>query len=187
MGDRALTEVEKLLSLPDPLLSFKWVCLLLPFQDITRMRPEYVEAIDLPFNNVGVAQSVYTGGGFTMYPTSHTISTLSLTFYEDRFGTAGAYIQYWKSLIKNFATGEYGLPHSGKSTSSSKPGYKQDILVALLDQRNEKVVTARVKDVFPSDTQAMSLNYTDGSGRITIQQTFSVDDIEYSYPLALNP
>lgn len=187
MGDKTLTEVEKLLSLPDPLLSFKWVCLLLPFQDITRMRPEYVEAVDLPFNNIGVAQGVFSAGGFTMYPTSHTVSTLAVTFYEDRFGTAGAYLQYWKSLVKNFETGEYGLPHSGISTSTSKPGYKQDILVALLDQKNEIVVRARVKDVFPSDTNALSLNYTDGTSRITMQQTFSVDDIVYEYPRALNP
>lgn len=164
---KALTAIEKILNLPDPQLQTKWVAKSLPFD----LPPEYMESIDLPFNNITVSEGVYVGGKFLYFPGTHTISSFSASFYEDRKGTALKWIQDWKNRVKNLQTGAYGLPKA----------YKRDIVVSMLDQKNNVSMNVRLKDCFPTDTSPMTLNYTDGTGRIVHQQNFSVDDQEITF------
>lgn len=182
MGSPTLTQIEKILALPDPLLTYKWMCDTLPFTDQFGIKPEYMEAIDLPFNNIAAAQPYHSLGGYLLYPGTHTLSAFTATFYEDRFGTATSWILYWKSLIKNFKTGSYGMPEA----TDRGPGYKQSIKVNLLDAKNDVVVGATLTGCWPSDTNPFSLTYTDFNGRLVIQQSFSVDDVEYLLPKARN-
>ena len=164
MSNKRMTEIEKILNLPDPMLQFKWVAKYLPFD----LPPEYMENIDLPFNNLSVSEGVFVGGKFLYYPGTHTISSFNISVYEDRNGRALAWINRWKSRVKNFETGAYFLPGN----------YKRNIIVSQLDQKNNPVTTIKLKGCWPSDTAPMQLNYTDGSARIIHQQTFSVDDQE---------
>lgn len=164
---KTLTQIAKILAMPDPMLQFKWVALSLPFD----MPGEYMETIDLPFNNVAPSEGVYIGGRFMYFPGTHTVSAFSASFYEDRNAKALKWIQEWKSKIKNFQTGAYGLPAD----------YKRDIVVRQLDQKNEPIFDVRLIDCWPADTSPLSMSYTDGSGRVVIQQNFSVDDQQITF------
>lgn len=164
---KTLTHLDKLLNLPDPMLQFKWVCKSLPFG----LPPEYMEDIEVPFNNIAVSEQVHENGHFKYYAGTYSISSFSATFYEDRKATSKKWLHEWKSRIKNFETGACGLPIE----------YKRDIVVMMLDQKSKPIMTIRLIGCWPSDTAAMSLNYTDGSSRVKHGQTFSVDDQEITF------
>ena len=150
---------------PDPLLSFKWVCLddTLPFG----LPCHYLEAVELPWENIQVGNGVFVGGSMTYYPGTSDVSGLNLTLYEDQKGTTTEWILNWKARIKNFKTGIYGLPYG-------KNGYKRQMKVALLDTKNQPVIVATLGGIWPEATSAWSLNYTD-AGRLVVSQAFSID------------
>lgn len=164
---RRLTEIERILALPDPQLAFKWISKPLPFGH----KAEYVEAVDINHNNIAASEGVYFGSRFVYFPGTHTIAAFTLTLYEDRLGTSQKWINDWKSRVKDMESGAYGLPSD----------YKRNIEVQLLDQKNLPVATYKMIDCWPTDTQPFSLNYTDGSGRITVAQTFSVDHSQVTF------
>ncbi len=170
MASTSTTHLERLLNLEDPLLSFKWITTYLPFD----MSVSRVEAIDLPMDNIQPGESPFVGGRFYKTPGSHTISSFQLSLYEDRKASALAWIMYWKSQIKDFSTGVYKLPKD----------FKRPIKVSLLDQKNVTAANVTLKNCWPSDTSPLSLNYTDGSSRIIVQQTFEVDEATWEFPLA---
>jgi hypothetical protein len=167
MGNPALTEIEKILSLDDPLLSYKWIAKFLPFG----LPPHKMESIDLPYNNIGVSEGVFQAGRFVYYPGTHTISSFSASFYEDRRGRTLKWLNDWKLRVKDFSTGDYGLPGE----------YKRSLIVTMLDSKNNDVITARLKGVFPTETAPTTLNYTDGTSRVVHSQTFSCDDQDLTF------
>ncbi len=163
----ASTDLKQVLALPDPLPSFKWVAETIPNilgQAQPRNFKDYVEAVDLPFNNVKIADNWYGGAGYTYYPGTHDISSFAVTFYEDMNGTSLKYIMAWKALVKDFNSGIYNLPTV----------FKKDLVLLLQDIKNTPVVRVTMQGIWPADTGNLNLNYTD-SGRITISQTFSCD------------
>lgn len=149
---------------PDPLLNWQWICLdgTLPFDHPN----EYLESIDLPFNNIR-SESVYVGSGYTCYPQAHEVEAFTAVFYEDCYAATTTWLQDWKSKIKNFSTGVYGLPKD----------YKKTMTVALLTTKGEPALQYRLIGIWPTITSSLSLNYNE-SGRIILSQTFSVDDVE---------
>lgn len=157
-------EIATLARRPDPLLNFKWMCIdgTLPFGHPA----DYLEAVDLPFNNVKV-DSVPVGSGYTMYPLQHEVESTSMSFYEDHNGKTLLWLMGWKSQIKNFSNGAYNLP--GK--------YKRDMTVGLLDTKGNIILSHKLIGIWPTQTSNLSLNYNE-SGRLVIQQTFSVDDVD---------
>ena len=163
------TDLEKLMRIPDPLLTFRWVAQSLPFG----MKTEYMESIDIPFNNISISEGVHIGSRFEYYPGTHSISSFSASFYEDRLGTTLKWIQEWKSRVKNLETGAYKLPSE----------YKRVIEVVQLDNKGKPVITARISGAWPADTSPMTLNYSDGTSRIVHQQTFSADDVTFKFHL----
>jgi len=165
------TSLGLLLSLPDPLLSFKWVCSYLPYDHPVH----YVEAIDLPFNNIDIGDKSHVAASYLYYPGTHNISAFSMTFYEDRHAKSLKFLNTWKNDIKDFKTGLYMLPGA-----DNESGFKKSITVQLLDSANNPVVTAKLLGVWPSDTGNLGLNYTDAN-RLTITQTFSIDDEELTF------
>ncbi len=164
---KALTALDKILNMPDPMLQFKWVAKSLPFE----LPPEYMEGVDIPFNNTSISEGVYVGGKYMYFPGTTSISSFTAAFYEDRNGRALKWLELWKSKVRNTSTGARGLPKD----------YKRDIVVTQLDSKNNSIITYRLKNCWPADTAALTLNYTDGSARIIHQQTFSVDDIETTF------
>lgn len=172
LGKSGLTSLQTLLGMPDPLLNFKWICTSLPFDAPFNLPVNYVEGIDLPFNNIAVGDKAHSASGYTYYPGTHDISSFSITFYEDVDASSSKYLHSWKTKVKDFDTGLYNLPTE----------YKRDIVIQLLDQGNNPVIQATLVGCWPSDTGNFSLNYTD-SGRLTVTQTFSVDGqkLEFFY------
>ncbi len=155
---------------PDPMFAFKWVLKLdyLPFG----LPSHYLESVDLPFNNIQVGETIYGGGKYNLFPGAHNISSLNLVFYEDQKGTATKWIELWKSKIKNFRTGAYGLPGDG---SLSSDGYKQQIDVQMVNTKNERIMDIQMFGLWPEATSNWSLGYSE-DGRLTVSQSFAVDD-----------
>lgn len=163
----AATDLEKMMRIPDPLLTFRWVAKSLPFG----MKNEYMESIDIPFNNISISEGVHVGSRFEYYPGTHSISSFSASFYEDRLGTTLKWIEDWKSRVKDLKTGAYKLPAD----------YKRIIEVVQMDNKGNSVITAKISGVWPADTASMALNYSDGTSRVIHQQTFSADNVEFQF------
>jgi hypothetical protein len=160
----ASTELSKLLAMPDPLLSFRWVT-----EESFRGLPHtYVEKLDLPFNNLEVREGVYNGSSFTYFPGFHNVSAFGVTLYEDQNMTASKWVQGWKNDVKDFSTGLYNLPRGPN-------GYKYDLNVVLIDNEGSSIVTAILSGLFPLATSNFSLTY-DSSNRLCVEQQFSCDD-----------
>lgn len=156
---------------PDPLLSFKWVC-----SDNTLplgLPCHYLEAVELPWENVNVGNGVYQNGSMTYYAGASDVTGLNMTFYEDQQATASKWINGWKGLIKNFDTGIYNLPYG-------PGGYKRDMRVSLLDTKNNEILRVELIGIWPEATSAWSLNYTD-AGRLVVSQAFSIDSQRITY------
>lgn len=163
MGNKDLTQISKILNRPDPLLSFKWVSPLLPFD----LPTDYLESIDVPFNNIKVGDSTYGGSGYTYFPGAHDAEGFNATFYMDSLGLSLKWIESWKNKVKDFDTGAYNMPST----------YKQKWKVQLLDTKNDVVIEAEMSGVWPAVTSNFSLNYTD-NGRLVLTQAFSLDDVK---------
>jgi hypothetical protein len=155
----------------DPMLSSKWACkdATLPFG----LPSDFLESVDLPFNNVKIGETVYGGSGYSMFPGSHSISNVNLVLYEDQKATTMKWIQLWKSKIKDFKTGYYFLPGDGSSAST---GFKQSMTVQMMDTKHNRLIDFELVGIWPENTSNWSLNYTD-DGRMTVSQSFSIDDI----------
>lgn len=153
---------------PDPLLTFRWVAKTVPFGDQFNVTPAYLETFELPFNNVK-SEGVFFGGGYNYFPSFHDVSAFNVTFYGDSKGDTLRYLMYWKSQVKSFETGLYKLPGE----------YKRQWDVVLLDPKGTPVVEATLSGCWPADTGQVSLTYDDGSGRITFNQNFSLDNASY--------
>ena len=161
-------ELREGLTRPDPLLTFRWVARDVPFGEQFGVTPAYIETFELPFNNVK-ADGVFMGGGYQYFPMFHDISAFGVTFYGDSQNRVIRYLNHWKSRVKNFKTGIYQLPGY----------YKRRWLVSLLDPAGNEVATAELSGCWPADTGQISLDYNDGSGRILLNQNFSVDDCTF--------
>lgn len=158
----------------DPLLLFKWYATSVPFAELGPIGPEYIETIEIPFNNVK-SEPVFRGGGYVYFPGFHDVSAFNVTFYADAQGRSLKYLMQWKDKIKNFKTGIYALPGA----------YKRDWQVALLAPDGTTVATAKLIGCWPADTNQINLDYNDGSGRVPLNQNFSVDDMEFSVGSAI--
>jgi len=179
MADPRRTDISKLTQRHDPLPNFKWVVSPssasipgggLPDINGVSLPLTYVESVDVSFCNISIVGGIYAGGTFSYYAGSHDIDSITINFYEDVKGSALKYILSWKNLIKNLSTGIYSLPSV----------YKRDLIVQLLDYQNDPVITARMINIWPSDTSSLNLSYTD-AGHIVYNQLFSVDDQELKF------
>lgn len=162
------TQIDRLKERPDPLLTFRWVVKTLPIIDLDgstfQLDTNFVETFEIPFNNV-TSSGIFFGGGRRYFPEFHDVSAISVNFYGDVENKSLKYIWAWKRRVKNFDTGLYSLPTQ----------YKHTVNAVLLDPMGEGIMEASVIGMWPADTQAVPLEYTDGSGRIVYSQNFSVD------------
>lgn len=149
----------------DPLLDFLWWCpdASLPFG----LPSNFLESVDIPFNNIA-SNTVFSGSGYLCYPGTHSIDAFNMTLYEDSAARAVNYIKEWKSKVKNFSDGSYGLPID----------YKRDMNVELLTTTGDVALRCKLIGIWPTTTSPFALNYT-SSGRLVVTQTFAIDDISY--------
>lgn len=165
MGSPELTNISKLVARPDPMLSFKWV---IPAgfvcaTDTGNVLPtEFVESIDIPFNNVKV-DGMFTGGGYTYFPSFHDISAFTVNFYMDRENITMSWLAAWKNKVKDFNTGLYGLPSV----------YKGSVTVHLLDSKNNGILEVSLLGIWPADTNQITLDSE--NNKLVISQNFSID------------
>lgn len=149
----------------EPLFEFKWHCLSLPFNgDVT-----YVESVGLPFPSINV-KPMFGGATYSYYPGFLEISAFDITFYEDQRARSRQYVQNWQNKIIDPIEKFYYMPID----------YKRDIEVELLNNQNQPIMRARLKGCWPTQSSNWDLRY-DGNGRITVQQNFSTDGVEYEF------
>lgn len=161
----AATQLGRALSRPDPLLTWKWVTKAVPFGEMFDVDNSYVETFELPFNNVK-AEAVFNSAGYNYFPGFHDVSAFNVTFYGDCRGNTLKWLMYWKKQVKSFETGIYNLPAA----------YKRTWTVQLLNPMGDTVVEIDLEGCWPADTGQVSLNYDDGTSRISFNQNFSVDN-----------
>lgn len=164
---RTLQLRQHVINRPDPLLTFRWIVETIPFGDGFEVGPEYVETFELTFNNVKT-EGVFFGGGYNYFPGFHDVSAFNITFYADAKGNVLRWINHWKNQVKDFSTGLYNLP----------PQYKRDFVIILIDAAGNDVASYKCGGCWPADTSQIALDYNDGSGRVLLQQNFSVDDVQ---------
>lgn len=178
----SLTDIGRMKARPDPILEFRWVVSGdIPFATGTFTDPydggtynyaidyTYIETVNLPFNNVA-SQDVFCGSGYTVFPGNHKIGGFSLNVYADIAGNSMKWLQAWKSKVKNFETGTYGLPKD----------YKRNLQVQLLDNKGNVIITYTLIRAWPEATQDLNLT-NDGQGRLVYAQSFALDDAKISF------
>jgi len=168
--DRPHLSYEALARRSDPMLDSRWACDAIPFN----LPANFLESVDIPFNNIGAAENLYGASGYTCYPSTHTIGSVTMTFYEDELATALAWIHKWKAAVKDFGTGVYNLPDT----------YKREMTVVLMNGRNVDVLKAKLIGLWPAATSSYSLKYSD-AGRLVLTQEFMIDDLELTFLGAL--
>lgn len=172
----AIPQLHALLQRPDPLMQSKWACVepTLPLG----LPAHYLESVDLPWNNIKIGETIYGGGGYTNFPGSHSIGSVNLVLYEDQKATTTQWINAWKAAVQDFDSGFYNLPGDGSVNST---GFKKGFNVQLLNTMNEPVMTAKMTGLWPENTSNWTLSYSE-DGRLTVSQSFSIDDLHITFP-----
>lgn len=145
-----------------PLLAFKWHCVSLPFDYDTT----YVETVSLPFPSLNV-KPVFEGGRYTNYPGFLELSAFDITFYEDSKASSKQYLKTWQEKVRHPVEGYYYLPGN----------YKRDMIFELLNTKGDPVMRVKLKNCWPTTSNNWELS--SANERLTIQQNFSTDSMEY--------
>lgn len=148
-----------------PLWDWKWHCTSLPFG----FRTDYVETVSLPFPSFNV-KPLFGGGTFTYYPGFEEISAFDMQLYEDQKVRAIEWLTMWKGRIRDPDTGAYFLPTN----------YKYDIGIELLNDKNQSVVKATLKNCWPTQKGNWDLTNSSTNGILKVHQNFSCDGIKFS-------
>jgi hypothetical protein len=133
--------------------------------DQPRTASIFVEEVEgLPFSKID-SEAFYEGGSNTYFPGIKDIDRVTLFFYQNESSYIPAYLESWKSLVVQ--------PNGLRNFPSE---YKHDIVVRLLDGRNNVTVAFRLRGTFPTVTTPLDLNYE--TGRVRFAQEFSIDSSE---------
>jgi hypothetical protein len=144
----------------DPLLSFKWVCSVMP----GGLPVDYVEQVDMPFPKIQPKDGLFGAGTYTYYPAFEDISAFNITFYEDSKMSTTKWLRLWFNRIRKPENGAYYLPTH----------YKQDMQFKMMDTTGTVIADVTMINVWPSGRSNWDLSYSTDE-RLTIQQEFSVD------------
>lgn len=161
------TQIQRALARPDPMLNFKWEVVAIPGDAI--IDTSYIESFEIPFSNTRIT-NVFMGGGYDYFPEFHDTSSFAVTFYADSKGLALKYLWNWKQEVKDFVTGRYNLPSQ----------FKRDWSVNALDTTGSIILTITYHGCWPADTNNITFDQ-EGSSRVTLSQTFSVDSMEITF------
>lgn len=164
MATKAATpELSTLIKRGDPVLQHQWIIQ----GDFNGLPSEYIESIELPFNNVEAAVNLFVGGGYTVFPGFHKIGGINVNFYNDAKLVAFKSLMDWKLRIKDFQTGVYYYPHE----------YKANVTATLVNSKGEGILSCKLIGIWPTDTSTFTLDQA--AEVLHLSQAFSVDDQEW--------
>lgn len=159
-----ITDIGLLSKRPDPLLSTGWYIKVMPKSAASyHVDHTYVETIDLPFNEIK-SGAHFAGGGYNYFPEFHDISAFSVNFYADSEARVLSWIVNWRSKVKDFGSGLYGMPSE----------YKDSMTVALMTVTQKVIATVELQGIWPASISNLDLN-NDTPNKLVLAVTFSVD------------
>jgi hypothetical protein len=129
----------------------------------------YVETIDLPFNEIK-SGAHFAGGGYNYFPEFHDISAFSVNFYADSEGRAMKWLVNWRSKVKDFGSGLYGMPSE----------YKDSMTVALMTATQKVIATVELQGIWPASLSNLDLN-NDSANKLVHAVTFSIDSQDIKF------
>lgn len=164
----------KMAARPDPALSFRWQ-IVLPMLSPNLFDPtininDYVEEVSLA-TSYHQPYSVYRAGNMDYFANYQDVSSISVTFYEDRLFTATTYVNAWKRMIYNPSTKVFGVPYG-----PNESGYKKVVRVLALDEYNQKVGEFLCTGVFPLQPQSLGFQ-SQSSDRLRPSLELQVTDV----------
>lgn len=148
-----------------PVHDWKWSCLSLPFG----MDRDYCETVSLPFPSFNV-RPLFGAGTFSYYPGFEEIQAFDCQFYEDEAMRTLKWLTAWKNRIRNPDTGAFYLPTN----------YKYDMIFALYGANNRKLITATLKNCWPTTKGNWDLTNEGSNNTLRVHQNFSCDGIKLS-------
>jgi hypothetical protein len=148
-----------------PIHDWKWHCVSLPYG----MDSDYCESVSIPFASFNL-KPLFGAGTFSYYPGFEEIQAFDCQFHEDEKLRTSAWLQMWKERIRDPENGAFYLPTN----------YKQDMEFELLSGDNNRILTMKCKNCWPSTKQNWELNYTSTNGLLKVHQNFSTDGIKLS-------
>lgn len=168
MADSPLT-FDSVNRLDDPLLSFKWICTLMPSVGGANLPREYAEDIGIPFPEIQQNSGIFAGGTYTYFPQYESFSAFNVKFYEDKKARSLHYLTKWRESIRRPSDGLFYLP----------PNYKREMHFALYDQENKEIATLQLYGCWPTALGELPLGQE--SERVSLQQNFSCDGLEIKF------
>jgi hypothetical protein len=152
----------------DPLLSFMWFCIPPKVHGVS-LPWYYVEEFTAPFRSFDVVTQ-YREGKVYHFAGQHSISNLSIRFYDDSTGKTGAYLEAWRKSVLS-KDGLYNYP-------GGPFGYKKNIKVVVLDvTKFGQVYTFNYKGCWPTTSEPFNL-ISGASDRIIPSQEFACDEVD---------
>ena len=149
----------------DPLMSYSWFAEM-PKVGNVALDWNYVEEFTAPFRSFDTLPQ-YREGRMYHFAGQHSISNLSIRFYDDTSGKVGMYLENWRRAVM-----------SNNGTYNYAQDYKKIISLTILDvSRLITVYQIKYIGCWPSSAEPYNLN-SGASDRITPSQEFNVDDIE---------
>ena len=114
------------------------------------------------------AQARFSQGSNDYYPGTTDVDGISVTFYEAYTYSTSKWLNSWRRMVYDPITSNFGVPKS----------YKQNIVVEAYSRFSTSPVrTITYTGCWPTDRGPYEYNYTDETGRITVQAQFSVDSV----------
>lgn len=150
---------------PDPLMEVNW-SVVMPLG----LKPEYVEEITFSDTYFQTSEPVQRDGYNVFIAETRQVSSINITFYEDRLLTISNWLANWRQLISP----------DGK-TRNFPSLYKQTITVFAQDVAGNRVGQFVLVGCWPAGAVQRNMASA-GSERVRVVQEFSVDRVEYLVP-----
>ena len=150
--------------LKDPAIQTRWRVIMPDQRNPMQYMAESVEAV---FRGVS-SKARFAQAKSKHYPDASEIDALNIIFYETYDYEVTRYLERWRNKIRN-KQGFYGMPAE----------YEKTIYVDMLHYDvNNYIIRFKYLKCWPIDSSPLSLTYEDSSGRIQVNATFRVDDVE---------
>lgn len=160
---RSLSEFDRAIARPDPLLSNSWDVLIV-YKGITINISDYVEEVTLPSVKVDSKQ-VFRQGIFVNYAKTESTGSLTLKLYETADLIAYRFFRLWKNQVRD-PQGNYGLASD----------YKGKIQLTPIDADRSSTRMFEARGVFP--TSLSGYHFSGGqTERVAAEIEMSCDEI----------
>lgn len=154
-------------SIKDPAIQTRWRVIM---PDQKREWQYMAESVEVVFRGVS-SKARYSQAREKHFPDSSEIDTLNIVFYETYDMEVTKYIHNWRHKIRAI-DGSYGLPKD----------YERTIYVDILHYDiDSPIMRFKYLKCWPIDSSPLPFSYEDNTGRIQVNQTFRVDDVELVY------